>query len=131
MKKMAQADVGRSVDLPRNKGRRVRVAGLVAAGRYAYTEEGLEMQFITLEDEWGLMEATRFPRTCRLIRRLKLGPYVVVGVVEEQFGVFTLTADAVLIGWTGSARPTNGADRRLARRRRPRAGRAPGGPAVA
>ena len=53
-------DAVRSVDLPRHWGRRVRVAGLVAAGRFVYTQKGLEVQFITLEDEWGLMEATIF-----------------------------------------------------------------------
>jgi DNA polymerase III alpha subunit len=84
----------RSVDLPRHKGRRVRVAGLVATGRFAYTEKGLEVQFITLEDEWGLMEATIFPWTCRMVRRLTTGPYLVDGLVDEQFGVFGLTAKA-------------------------------------
>ena len=88
-------DAVRSIDLPRHKGRRVRVAGLVATGRFAYTEKGLEVQFITLEDEWGLMETTIFPGTCRLIRHLALGPYVAEGVVDEQFGVFSLTAERV------------------------------------
>ena len=86
-------DAVRSVDLPRHKGRRVRVAGLVAAGRFVYTGKGLQAQFITLEDEWGLMETTIFPRTCRLVRGLTPGPYVAAGVVEEQFGVFSLTAE--------------------------------------
>jgi len=88
-------DLIRSVDLPRYKGRRVRVAGLVATGRFAHTEKGLEMQFITLEDEWGLMEVTIFPRTCPLVTHLTLGPYVASGVVEEQFGVFTITAETL------------------------------------
>jgi DNA-directed DNA polymerase III PolC len=85
----------RSVDLPRYKGRRIRTAGLVATGRFAHTEKGLEMQFITLEDEWGLMEVTIFPGTCRLLTHLTLGPYVATGVVDEQFGVFTLTAETL------------------------------------
>jgi DNA polymerase III alpha subunit len=59
------------------------VAGLAATGRFAYTQKGLEVQFITLEDEWGLMEVTIFPGTCRLVRRLTVGPYIVEGVVEE------------------------------------------------
>jgi DNA polymerase III alpha subunit len=84
----------RSIDLPRYKGRRIRTAGLVATGRFAYTEKGLEMQFITLEDEWGLMEVTLFPGTCELLTNLTLGPYLVTGVVDEQFGVFTLTAES-------------------------------------
>jgi DNA-directed DNA polymerase III PolC len=83
----------RSVDLPKYKGRRIRTAGVVATGRFAHTERGVEMQFITLEDEWGLLEVTLFPGTCSLLSHLTLGPYVVVGVVEEQFGVFTVTAE--------------------------------------
>jgi len=79
----------RSVDLPRYKGRRIRTAGVVATGRFAHTERGVEMQFITLEDEWGLMEVTLFPGTCPLVAHLRLGPYLAVGVVDEQFGVFT------------------------------------------
>jgi hypothetical protein len=76
---------------------RVRVACLAARGRFAYTQRGLELQFITLEDEWGLMELTLLPRTCPLVRRLTVGPYVVEGLVEEQFGVFSLTAERVTL----------------------------------
>jgi DNA polymerase-3 subunit alpha/error-prone DNA polymerase len=83
----------RSVELPQYHGCRIRTAGVVATGRFAYTEKGLEMQFITLEDEWGLMEVTIFPGTCALLTHLTLGPYVVTGVVDEQFGVFTVTAE--------------------------------------
>jgi DNA-directed DNA polymerase III PolC len=89
-------DLVRSVDLPRHKGRRVRTAGLVATGRFAHTERGLEMQFITLEDEWGLMEVTIFPGTCPLLAHLGMGPYLVSGVVDDQFGVFTVTATALV-----------------------------------
>ncbi len=95
------AGLVRSVDLPRYKGRRVRTAGLVATGRFAHTERGVEMQFITVEDEWGLMEVTLFPGTCQLVPHLTLGPYLAVGVVNEQFGVFTLTAERfTLVGTT-------------------------------
>ena len=90
-------DAVRSVDLPRHWGRRVRVAGMVATGRFAYTQKGLEVQFITLEDEWGLMEATIFPLSCRLVRQLTAGPYVLEGVVDEQFGVFSLTAERITL----------------------------------
>jgi DNA polymerase III alpha subunit len=76
---------------------RVRVAGLVATGRFAYTERGLDVQFITLEDEWGLTEVTILPRACRLVRRLTVGPYIMEGVVEEQFGVFSVTAERVTL----------------------------------
>lgn len=80
-------------DLARHIGRRVRVAGLVATGRSAEMADGRSMQFITLEDETGLTDVTIFPGTCPLPPHLRLGPYVATGVVEEQYGVVTLTAE--------------------------------------
>jgi hypothetical protein len=50
------------------------------------------MQFVTLEDEWGLVEVTLFPGTCPAAPYLTLGPYLAAGVVEEQYGVLTVTA---------------------------------------
>ena len=50
------------------------------------------MQFVTLEDEWGLIEATLFPGTCPPVAYLTLGPYIVTGIVEEQYGVLGVTA---------------------------------------
>jgi DNA-directed DNA polymerase III PolC len=97
LRPLLPGDAVRSVDLPRHKGRRIRTGGVVATGRSAQTERGLEMQFITLEDEWGLMEATIFPGTCPLLSNLTLGPYLVVGVVDEQFGVFTVTAEQFML----------------------------------
>jgi hypothetical protein len=54
------------------------------------------MQFITLEDEWSLMEVTVFPGTCPLVSHLRMGPYLVAGMVDEQFGVFSVTATAIM-----------------------------------
>jgi hypothetical protein len=51
------------------------------------------MQFVTLEDEWGLIECTLFPGTCEPVAYLAMGPYTATGRVEEQFGVLTLTAE--------------------------------------
>jgi DNA polymerase III alpha subunit len=46
------------------------------------------MQFLTLEDETGLVECTFFPDAYARHRGLvrDLGPYVVEGRVEEQHG---------------------------------------------
>jgi DNA polymerase III alpha subunit len=73
-------------------GRPIRLAGLVATGRHAETKNGEEMQFITLEDEWGLVDVTLFPRICPPLAHLTMGPYLVEGEVEEQYGVLTVTA---------------------------------------
>jgi DNA polymerase III alpha subunit len=73
-------------------GRPIRLAGLVATGRHTETKNGEEMQFITLEDEWGLVDVTLFPRICPPLAHLTMGPYLVEGEVEEQYGVLTVTA---------------------------------------
>jgi DNA-directed DNA polymerase III PolC len=74
-------------------GKHVRLAGLVATGRHTPTKQGENMQFVTLEDEWGLVELTLFPSRCQPVAYLAMGPYVVNGVVEEQYGVVTVTAE--------------------------------------
>jgi DNA-directed DNA polymerase III PolC len=85
-------DLIASRDLRDHVGRRVRVAGLVATARHTPTADGRPMQFVTLEDEWGLIEVTLFPGICPPVAYLTLGPYVVSGVVEEQYDVLTVTA---------------------------------------
>jgi DNA polymerase III alpha subunit len=81
-----------SRDLAAHVGRTVRVTGLVATARRTETRDGRDMQFVTLQDEWGLIEVTLFPGTCEPVAYLNLGPYLVTGVVEEQYGVHTVTA---------------------------------------
>jgi DNA-directed DNA polymerase III PolC len=81
-----------SSDLPAHVGRVVRVAGVVATARYTQTVNGRDMQFVTLEDERGLMEVTLFPDICPLVNHLAMGPYLTTGVVEDQLGVLTVTA---------------------------------------
>jgi hypothetical protein len=73
-------------------GRLVRVQGLVATARNVYTEAGRPIQFVTLEDEHGLVEVTLFGGTCTQVPYLTMGPYVALGVVEERFGAHTVTA---------------------------------------
>jgi DNA polymerase III alpha subunit len=73
-------------------GRPICLAGLVATGRHTETKNGEEMQFITIEDEWGLVEVTLFPRLCPPVPHLGVGPYIVEGEVDEQYGVLTVTA---------------------------------------
>lgn len=79
----------------RCSGRRVRVAGLAAARRITATKKGDAMQFVTLEDEAGLLECTLFPGIYAAHRGLirDLGPYLVVGRIEEQYGAPTLTVE--------------------------------------
>jgi DNA polymerase III alpha subunit len=81
-----------SHEVPAHAGRLVRVQGLVATARHVVTEDGRPLQFVTLEDEHGLVEVTLFPGTCPQVPYLTMGPYVATGVVEERYGAHTLTA---------------------------------------
>jgi DNA-directed DNA polymerase III PolC len=82
----------KSRELPRHLGRIVRVEGLVATARYAWTRDERAVQFISLEDEYGLAEVSLFDGECLAVPYLTMGPYAATGVVEEQHGVFTVTA---------------------------------------
>src|SRR5262249_8316576 len=63
-----------SRELANHVGRKVRVAGLVAAARHTPTRDGRPMQFITLADEEGLIGVTLFPGTCPLVAYLAPDP---------------------------------------------------------
>src|SRR5262249_46261980 len=81
-----------SRELPKHVGRRVHVAGVTAAARHTNTAQGRPMQFVTLEDEWGLMEVTLFPGSSGLAPYLTPGPYLAAGTVEDRYGVLTVNA---------------------------------------
>jgi error-prone DNA polymerase len=74
-------------------GRRITMVGWLITEKPVETKDGLPMEFITLEDTTALYDATLFPdvyrRCCHLLSSDR--PYVVRGVVEEEFGVVTLT----------------------------------------
>ncbi|MGB5619779.1 MAG: OB-fold nucleic acid binding domain-containing protein, partial [Desulfobacterales bacterium] len=87
----------KAVDLERHVGQPVRVAGLLITGKVVSTKHGDPMEFLTFEDETGLVETTFFPETyrkfCYMLDRHR--PYILTGKVEEDFGVTTLTVDTV------------------------------------
>lgn len=74
-------------------GRRITMVGVLITEKAAETKHGHAMEFITLEDVTALYDATLFPemyrRCCHLLSPNR--PYVVRGLVEESFGVVTLT----------------------------------------
>ncbi len=90
-------NVVKAKDLPRFAGRRVRCAGFLVTGKVVATRKGEPMEFITFEDETGLMECTFFPepyrRFCHMLDHQR--PYFIEGKVEEDYGAFTITVDAV------------------------------------
>ena len=91
-----RAGAVKAVDLPRRVGRRVRFAGWLITGKVVETKKGEPMEFLTFEDETGLVETTFFPeayrRFCHLLDRER--PYLLSGKVEEDWGAVTLTVDS-------------------------------------
>jgi DNA polymerase III alpha subunit len=87
----------KAVDLPRHLGKRVRLAGWLITGKVVTTKHGDPMEFLTFEDETGIVETTFFPETyhrfCHMIDRRR--PYLLTGKVEEDWGAITLTVDRV------------------------------------
>lgn len=55
------------------------------------------MEFLTFEDETGLVETTFFPEVYRRYAPLLFSdsPYMLEGLVEEDYGALTLTVNSV------------------------------------
>ncbi len=75
-------------DLATRSGQFARVAGVVAAARRLFTRGGHIMQFVTLEDEHGLLEAVLFPADYASLEDpvRNPGPFLLGGRVEEDHG---------------------------------------------
>ncbi len=91
------AHIVKAATLPRFIGGKVRFAGWLITGKTVRTKHGEAMQFLTFEDETGLVETTFFPKTYkRYCHMLDTGhPFLLRGKVEEDYGAITLTVDAV------------------------------------
>ncbi|MDJ0888569.1 MAG: DNA polymerase III subunit alpha [Desulfobacterales bacterium] len=79
------------------RGRRVRFAGWLVTGKVVHTKHGEPMEFLTFEDETGIVETTFFPavyhRFCHMLDGGR--PYLLKGRVEQDWGAVTLTVDWV------------------------------------
>ncbi len=84
-------------DLSNHAGKRVSVAGMLITGKVVSTHKGDPMEFVTFEDETGVIETTFFPRVYeRFCSILDYGhPFILTGKVDEQFGACTLTVEEV------------------------------------
>jgi DNA polymerase-3 subunit alpha/error-prone DNA polymerase len=75
----------------------VHFAGLLITGKVVHTKQGDPMEFLTFEDETGLVETTFFPkayrRFCSILDRSRA--FKLYGKVEEDFGVVTMTVTRV------------------------------------
>ncbi len=87
----------RGADLHKHVGKRVTTIGWWVTGKVVTTKEDEPMEFISFEDTSALYETTFFPQTyarfCHMLNRSR--PYVLTGLVEEDFGAVTLTVDGV------------------------------------
>ncbi len=83
----------RVCDLEQHLGRRVSFAGWLISGKLVSTKTGEVMEFLTFEDETGIVETVFFPRVYkRYARILSSGSaYMVTGCVEEEYGAITVT----------------------------------------
>ncbi len=84
-------------DLFRYVGKRVRTVGWFVSGKTVTTKKQDLMEFISFEDTTALYETTFFPQAyARFVYMLSnTRPYLLTGMVEENFGAVTLTVEHV------------------------------------
>ncbi|NNF98660.1 MAG: DNA polymerase III subunit alpha [Desulfobacteraceae bacterium] len=92
---VAQRRTTKAADLPRYVGKNVRIAAWLITGKVVRTKHGDPMEFLTFEDETGVVETTFFPeiyrRFCHMIDWGR--PYLLSGTVEQDWGAITLTVN--------------------------------------
>ena len=84
-------------DVVLHVGSTIRFAGWLLTGKTVSTKTGEVMEFLTFEDETGLVETTFFPGIYnRYAHVLDSGrPYLLEGLVESDYGAVTLTVKRV------------------------------------
>lgn len=84
--------------LREHTGARVRFAGVIAATRRVPTGSAETAQFLTLEDEHGLVEARIAPGAYERLHAsiTTPGPYLFLARVEERLGVTFLRIEELL-----------------------------------
>ncbi len=82
-------------EMSRHVNQHVTMVGWLITEKPAQTKQGDAMEFIALEDQTGLYDATLFPNTYRRFGHLLRydRPMIVEGLVEEEFQTVTLTVD--------------------------------------
>ncbi|MCF8055979.1 MAG: DNA polymerase III subunit alpha [Desulfocapsa sp.] len=82
-------------NIRQHRGKRVTFAGWLISGKLVSTKTGEVMEFLTFEDETGLVETVFFPRIYRRYAPvLSSGQtYMLRGKVEEDYGAVTLTVE--------------------------------------
>jgi error-prone DNA polymerase len=90
-------NIVKACDMHRFKGKSVQLAGFLITGKVVHTKHGDPMEFLTFEDDTGLVETVFFPeayrRFCAVVDKTHL--FILSGKVEEDFGACTLTVSQV------------------------------------
>jgi len=93
----------RAKDLEQYVGKEVTLIGWLLTEKIVSTKKGEPMEFMTLEDQTGMYDATVFPTTyrhyCHLLATNQA--YVVRGLVEEHFSTVTVTVRTLQLLTTG------------------------------
>ena len=86
-----------TADAVKGAGRTVRTAGWLITGKRVRTRHHEPMEFLTFEDDTGLVETVFFPATYRRYTHLlEIGrPYKLSGRVERSHGAITLNVRRV------------------------------------
>ncbi|MCF8081178.1 MAG: DNA polymerase III subunit alpha [Desulfobacterales bacterium] len=94
---LEQTGVKKARDLPALAGRRVAAAGWLITGKRVRTKKGDPMEFLTFEDDTGLVETVFFPEAYdRFAPIIEINrPYRLWGKVETDWGAATLTVEKV------------------------------------
>jgi len=87
----------RACDVRPHTGKLIRFAGWLLSGKLVSTKTGEVMEFLTFEDETGVLETTFFPRVYRRYAAILSSgeAYMLQGRVEEEYGALTLTVSTV------------------------------------
>ncbi|HMS84722.1 MAG TPA: DNA polymerase III subunit alpha [Nitrospira sp.] len=90
-------------DLDQYVGQEVILIGWLLTEKIVSTKKGEPMEFMTLEDQTGMYDATLFPTTYRTYCHLLATnqAYVVTGLVEEHFSTVTVTVKTLQLLTTG------------------------------
>lgn len=84
-------------DIPKKLNKFVTIVGWLITYKRVRTIKGELMNFITLEDQTGLVEVTLFPKPYKRCGQVFFdrGPFIVKGQVVQKEGCFTVTANWV------------------------------------
>jgi error-prone DNA polymerase len=87
----------KACEIPKFITKQICFAGWLITGKTVHTKHGNPMEFLTFEDDTGIVETTFFPkvykRFCHIIDRGY--PYILNGTVDQDWGAVTLTVKTV------------------------------------